>query len=95
MYQKKINDTAYSFQSHVVNLDISNYSTVLILSVPIVPRSIHLKWCVAVKDISMLGTNFSWSAYHCACTCISGITVLPFSLFVCSCVLLCDTKYVF
>jgi len=43
MYQKKINDTAYSFQSHVVNLDISNYSTVLILSVPIVPRSIHLK----------------------------------------------------
>jgi len=42
MYQKKINDTAYSFQSHIVNLEISNYSAVLILSIPAVPRSIHL-----------------------------------------------------
>jgi len=95
MYQKKINDTAHSFQSHIVKLDISNYSAVLILSVPTVPRSIHLNWHVVIKDISMLQTKFSWSIYQCAWTCISNITVLPFSLSVCSCVLLCDTKYVF
>jgi hypothetical protein len=67
----------------------------LIPSIPTVPHSIHLYWCVVIKDISMLGTKFSWSVYHCASTCISGITVLLFSLSVCSCVLLCNTKYVF
>jgi len=95
MYQKKINDTAHSFQSHIVNPEISNYSAVLILSVPTVPHSFHPNWRVVIKGISMLGTKFSWSVNHCACTCISSITVLTFSLSVCSCVLLCDIKYVF
>jgi hypothetical protein len=94
MYQKKINDTAHSFQSHIVNPEISNYSAVLILC-PNCSTFHSSKLTCCNQGISMLGSKLSWSVYHCACTCISSITVLPFSLSVCSCVLLCDTKYVF
>jgi hypothetical protein len=37
--------------------------------------------CAAVKAASVLGTEFSSNAYPCVYTCISGISVLPFSRF--------------
>jgi hypothetical protein len=46
-------------------------------------RFFHLNICPAVKVIAMLGTEFGWSAYYCMHTCLSGITLLPFSCFLC------------
>jgi hypothetical protein len=40
------------------------HSAVPILQVPIVRSSVYPSRCVAVKAVAVLGTEFSWNAYH-------------------------------